>query len=517
MVLQSMGKGAKTGVIKVFLLSFLFLAVAGLVMTDVQGFFRGGLNTDTVAKGGGIRIGTMEFDRTVRRVLASQGLTTQQAYELGLIDQILQSEIQGLLMAKQARDLGLSVGDDTVLAQIATMAEPYASDELSKGQALQLILRSQGINEDEFVADVRREMALGLLRGTLTSGGNAVPEDMVKALYASENETRTVEAIVFSPKDVTDVAEPSDENLQSYYEANRLNYAIPATRRVTLGFLGEAQVKAQMGEEDRAGDLQQLLMDTANQMDDMLASGEAFDTVVKEYSLTTQKIGPFRTTGFNDAQKNLFEAYGTDGGRIIDAAFDTPLNDSAPVMELADGRYVVVHVDAETPIEYRPYEAVKAELKTKWLAEQRALLNRERAQAALTHASQGAGFAEIAESNGAAVQTISGLKRTTDNNKILTPIAVSRMFSAGLNEAVTAESGEAIVLARVTGVTPADSAKADAEALEAIRQRLAQEQAQELLQSYLVSHSSRGGVRVNQTLLRQMYGGTDQTNSGMMF
>ena len=58
MMLQKMRGGAGGTVVKSVLLGFLFMAVAGLVMTDVQGFFRGGLRMDTVAKGGGIRVST---------------------------------------------------------------------------------------------------------------------------------------------------------------------------------------------------------------------------------------------------------------------------------------------------------------------------------------------------------------------------------------------------------------------------------------------------------------------------
>lgn len=242
MVLQKMRGGPGGTVVKSVLLSFLFMAVAGLVMTDVQGFFRGGLQMDTVAKGGGIRVSTQEFDQTVRRVLASQGMSAQDAYRLGLIDQILQSEVQTRLLVKEARDLGLVVGDEAVKEQISKIAAPLAQGGRSVSESLQMVLRSQGISENQFIAGVREEMAIGILRDALVSGAGAVSDEMAQAMYQSEKETRAIEAVVLSASTVKGLQQPTDDNLKVYYDANKLAYATPETRTATYAFFSEASL-----------------------------------------------------------------------------------------------------------------------------------------------------------------------------------------------------------------------------------------------------------------------------------
>src|SRR5688572_30517884 len=176
-MLQSMREGAYSKIMKGVLLTFMTLAVAGLVLMDVGGFFSGQISSNNVvAKGSGIKISAMEFDRTVRRALNAQGIGAPEAYRLGMIHNILVGEIQQRLLSKQAQKLGLRVSDDLVTEQISRIAEPLATDGAGRGEALKQVLRQQGISEGEFISSVRQEMANGVLKGALSSGAIMVPD-----------------------------------------------------------------------------------------------------------------------------------------------------------------------------------------------------------------------------------------------------------------------------------------------------------------------------------------------------
>lgn len=625
MVLQKMRGGAGAGVMKAVLLGFLVMAVAGLVLMDVQGFFRGGLSTDIVAKGGGVRISTQEFDRQVRRILAAQGLSPEQAYKLGLINQILNGEIQARLLTNEARDLGLFISDDLIREQIERMAAPLAQGGASKAQALQRILQAQGISEGEFISGIRQEMAIGLLRNALVSGSNNVSDDLARALYQSEKETRAIEAVVFTPASVEGVSQPSEQQLKTYYDANKMEYAIPETRSATLAFINKATVEddAKLTEEDlraayeeniaayrkpaqreieqsvfadeakakaaleaykkskslkdatgenngytgkstfqqsgmlpeiagpvfegKAGDvvgpiqtdlgwhvivigkdiaeettpfekvrgaiekeleqthIYDVMVERVNEIDDRLAGGEDIDALVKEYGLTTQKISSFRQTGFNGANKNLFEFLGTDSGPVLDAIFSVEAGETAPVMELSDGRFIMARVDDVTPIAYKSFDDVKAGLKEKWLTEQRALLNRARAQDALKQADGGKALKDLGKA-----QTYNSVKRADAGTKSITPVALAKIFSVDKGEVLLAESGNDIVLVRVTGITVPTAGNVPADALKEIKDRVARENAEEILTQYINNRSAHNPVKINQALLEQLYAGGDQ-------
>ncbi len=237
-----MRNGAKQGFLKFILLGFMALAVGGLVLTDVGGFFRGGLSSNVVAKGNNIEIGLSEFDRTLRRILANQGMGPQEAYEAGLINQALRGEIQNRILAREASKIGIRPNDETLVKQIATLTDSMPTNGGSKRDALVQILRSQGISEGEFIGTVRQELSVDLLQNALASNLQEIPLAQAKAIYQFQNEKRDFEGFVLTNASVKDVTAPTEENLKKFYEARKINYAIPETRDITIATLTKEMV-----------------------------------------------------------------------------------------------------------------------------------------------------------------------------------------------------------------------------------------------------------------------------------
>ena len=242
-MLRAMRDGAKHGLLKYFLLGLLVLAAGGLVLTDVGGFFRGGVSNNVIAKGKNIEIGTQAFNNNVSRVLSRQGMSPQEAYNMGIINQILNNEIQNLVLADKARDYGLNISDETVMTQISEIADPIAQDGVSKAEALRNFLANQRISEGEFVQAVRQEMANTLYRSALVSSGDSISKQQAADIYRFRNETRDIEAIRITTNDIKDIEQPTDENLQKFYEANKVDFAIPERRDFTMAVLKLSMLK----------------------------------------------------------------------------------------------------------------------------------------------------------------------------------------------------------------------------------------------------------------------------------
>ena len=73
MVMKTLRQGASHGVSKFLLFGLLMVAVGGLVLMDVGGFFRGGVSNSDVARVGREKISAQSFDRTVRITLSRAG------------------------------------------------------------------------------------------------------------------------------------------------------------------------------------------------------------------------------------------------------------------------------------------------------------------------------------------------------------------------------------------------------------------------------------------------------------
>lgn len=251
-MLQAMRDGAGAKVIKIALMSFLVMAVAGLVLSDVGGFFRGGgVPANTVAKGGGVSISSVEFDQTVRRALARQNMTPAQAYQSGAIHAILRSEIERQLLTIDAQKLGLRTNDDVVTAQMGKIAQQIApASGGGRADMLKQILRQQGISEAEFIQSLREETATSVLRTALSSGATIVPAALADDVSIAGGQTRDIQAVTLKNDTVKGFEEPTEENLQNFYESNKLRFAIPETRTITLATLNRGIIEDKINISD---------------------------------------------------------------------------------------------------------------------------------------------------------------------------------------------------------------------------------------------------------------------------
>lgn len=238
-MLNAMREGAKSGFTKFLLLGFMALAVGGLVLMDIGGFFRGGVTPNAVARIGGNDLPLVTFDQTVRRVLANQGLDMQTAYRLGFIEQILRNEISNHLVRQAASDMGLAVNNQMVLKQINSLIEPLVTEQMDKKSALAAVLRNQNLSEQAFVTMIKGEMTSNLLRRALLLGASVPSAAQARDLYLYNNETRTIETIFLPHSGIKDIADPADEILLPFYQAGQERYAIPETRTFSLAILSQ--------------------------------------------------------------------------------------------------------------------------------------------------------------------------------------------------------------------------------------------------------------------------------------
>ncbi|HRQ61357.1 MAG TPA: SurA N-terminal domain-containing protein, partial [Alphaproteobacteria bacterium] len=244
MVMQSMRHGRFSGLIKFFFLVMLALGTLGLVLTDVSGTMTGGsVGGNNVAAVGGEKISLISFDRTVNRTLSRIGMSPQEAYQLGYLNQILQEQMRQQALQLAARDVGIEVGRDQIAKQAAKIVEPVAGEKGNKQEALEQILRAQGMTEGEFISQVGREAATALLVNAV-SGALAEPSKaLVEDLYMHENESRDVEMIVFPHADFTLEREVDEAALKTAYEGLKENFATAETRDIRILVLDDAALK----------------------------------------------------------------------------------------------------------------------------------------------------------------------------------------------------------------------------------------------------------------------------------
>lgn len=234
MVMKALREGAAGGITKTILFGLLVLAVAGLMLTDVGGFFRGGVTSTDVARIGDESIKIAEFDNTVRRNLTRVGISPQEAYQLGYLTQLLASEIQGRVLSHAARDLGIIIGQDTVADHIKKLVAPMTGPDQSPKDVLVQLLQAQGIPQRTFFASIGRDLSNGILSQAISASSEFVDPATAADLYRYEKEKRTIDYIVFSNDKIEFKAAPQDGELETLYELVKESYAVPEKRSITV-------------------------------------------------------------------------------------------------------------------------------------------------------------------------------------------------------------------------------------------------------------------------------------------
>lgn len=244
MVMQSMRRGAFGSVLKFVLFGLLVLAVAGLVLMDVNGVFRkGGVSNSDVVRVDDEEISLQKFDKILRRALARIGLTPQQAYQVGYVDDVLTSEIRALYVMLESERLGLYVGPELVRRKIAEIVAPMVEEGGTLQGTFEQILVSQGLTETDFIEGIRREMTGDVLIEATGSGFFDVSGDLARDLFLFQNQTRDIRIVSFPDTDIQDIEPANDEQLQRIYEAQKnTTFAVPEYRHLRIAVIDSSDV-----------------------------------------------------------------------------------------------------------------------------------------------------------------------------------------------------------------------------------------------------------------------------------
>lgn len=376
-MMRSMREGVHSKIIKIVLFGLLTMAVFGLVLMDVGGFFRGGMGNTNVATVAGSSISSTEFQRHVQRVLSNQGITPTDAYNFGYIDQILDNEIARTVISNATVDQGVLVGDDAVAKQINTMIAPLlqSNPEASKKDILQRVLMNQGISETEFVNAIRHEIANSTLQSAIQAGGALVTRDELVALYQLRNESRSINAIILKNSDMTDIKPADEAVLTVFYDAARARYAKPETRTMTIAVLSEKQVRDTMDisdeelrtEYDRNIAQYRTAEKRVLQQAVLIDQADAEAVKAKMDAGATLKDAVKSHTGKTDAYlgESEFERAGLIEN-IANGAFGAKVGDVVGPLETPLGWHILVLTKINAP-DTTPFEKVKADLKKELL------------------------------------------------------------------------------------------------------------------------------------------------------
>jgi len=309
------------------------------------------------------RIGTLERQFNTR-------LTREQAKALGVETTVVEQVKAGAVIDETARRMGLGISDEKLATSIGEdpafrdVSGRFSRDRLNR------VLRSVGMSEDDYVQN-QRSVAVRRQVADSATAGIEMPQAFFDAFAAYQSQRRIFDYVILGPANVDPAPEPTAEQLQAHYDANKEDHVAPEYRKlVILRLTGEdaarpdeltpeevaaeyEAVKQRFGTPEKRR-IQQLSMPdaaAAKAAADRLAAGESFDAILTEQGKTAA-----------DVDLGLLTKGEIPDANVANAAFGLEQGKASGVVEGIFGP-VLLRVTEIQPEAVKPLTEVEAEVR----------------------------------------------------------------------------------------------------------------------------------------------------------
>jgi peptidyl-prolyl cis-trans isomerase D len=234
---MAMGKGKLSKTFIWILMGLLIIGLAGFGATSLSGSAR------SVATIGEKEVATDAYLRSLRTEInafsaqAGRAVPLSEAQLLGIDRQVLAQLITARGLDNEAARIGISVGDAVVADQLLQVPSFQGADGSFNREAYSFALRNQGLSEADFEEQLRDDTSRTVLQSALIAG-NTLPDTYIDTLLAYTGETRDFTWARLTGSNLqTGLPEPSETDLQAYYEDNISNYTLPELRDITYAWI----------------------------------------------------------------------------------------------------------------------------------------------------------------------------------------------------------------------------------------------------------------------------------------
>ncbi|MBU9699900.1 SurA N-terminal domain-containing protein [Rhodobacteraceae bacterium HSP-20] len=221
--------------------SFIVWGILVLVMLGLGGFgvtnFGGGVNS--IGKVGDREIDVNDYARALRQEMNAisaqfgQPVTFQQAQAFGIDQRVLQTVVTRAALDNEAARIGISAGDASVAAEITAIDAFKGSSGTFDREAYRFALDRNNLTEADFEQGIREDIARSVLQGAIV-GGFTAPAALTDTLTAWAGERRSFSLLQLTEADLTaPVADPTEEELTAFYDANIDRFTKPEAKRIT--------------------------------------------------------------------------------------------------------------------------------------------------------------------------------------------------------------------------------------------------------------------------------------------
>ncbi|MGF6737821.1 SurA N-terminal domain-containing protein [Paraburkholderia atlantica] len=243
---------------RLMMFMLILVILPGLGFVGIQGF-RGFFDESAnVASVNGHKITRVEYDDAMRQQIDRGRQMLGAQFDMKAFDtperrrQMLDGMIEQRVLADETQRLHLTASDDAVRRAllsdpvISSLKNPDGSIDLERYKQL---LAMQGMTPDQYDERMRYNLAMQQLPASIAASA-FTSKTLAQHLSELAQQQREVQGITFHPHDYEAKIQPTDAQLQAYYDAHRNDFATPATAAIQYLVMSPATLGASVQPSD---------------------------------------------------------------------------------------------------------------------------------------------------------------------------------------------------------------------------------------------------------------------------
>jgi peptidyl-prolyl cis-trans isomerase D len=241
------------GIIATVIIVILCLAFG---LWGVQYYLKGRGSSNFIAKVNGIKISRAQFqtayDRAKQNIMAQTGgeFVLSQEQQQKLKQQVLQQIINNQIIAQQAAKLKLSIIPAQVSSVLASFTSFQVNGQFSAARFQEMLGRML-YSKSQFLNDLKQNMLVDQLQVGIAYSNFCLPNEVADAIKLVRQQRDISYAIIPLTK-FKNIINISENDIQSYYQKNQLQFALP--EKVSINYIeltaASMNSKVKYNEED---------------------------------------------------------------------------------------------------------------------------------------------------------------------------------------------------------------------------------------------------------------------------
>ena len=227
-------------------LILIITALSFVSLFGVTGYIDSASNNRSVIKVDDITMSQSEFSATLQRDLnrlRALGIDfdADEEKKEKVANLLIKAKLNDALVDNTMRKYNVDFSDNTV-RQLILIAPQFQNNGKFDEALFKEYLRTSGKTQNEVVADLKRNLARSILLDTQVEKAN-VPQILQKSMEKILGQRRTFKYVKIINNNAVISRQPSQDELDQYYEDMQTELTVPEKRDVTLMFISEEDMQ----------------------------------------------------------------------------------------------------------------------------------------------------------------------------------------------------------------------------------------------------------------------------------